>query len=364
MLIASRLIFRQIAALCLSLTFVLLCCMWLVHSMRIVELILKSSESFFTFFKLMLLTVPDLLVIVLPIATLISVIFVYNRLQNDRELVAMTACGYSNWTLSWPSILFAIFVSGFIYFINIFVLHESFREVRDVEHKLKNSLPNLIITPGVFNPMGDSMVYVRRKLGKNNLIGITAYVDKKNGAPYTIIAKEGKLVTKNDVPHILMKDGNRQVYDNVKRKLSIVYFDETLVSITGPERSNIERARKPYEFSISELADKGNEAENTPQKLRFYVELAQRLISPLYPIAYAILALIFIMGSAYTRNGKITTVVYIILSAITLQVACLGLINMGTKSIEALFGAIAIMLGTIIIGGAYLYLNSTGKKKI
>lgn len=364
MLIANRLIFRQVAALCLSLTFVLLCCMWLVHSMRIVELILKSSESFFTFFKLMLLTVPDLLVIVLPIATLISVIFVYNRLQNDRELVALSACGYSNWSLAWPSVLFSILVSGFIYFINIFVLHESFREVRDVEHKLKNSLPNLIITPGVFNPMGDSMIYVRKKLGKDNLIGITAYIDKKNGVPYTIIAKEGKLVTKNDVPHILMKNGNRQVYDNEKGKLSIVYFDETLVAVTGPERNNIQRARKPYEFSISELADKGSETIDMPQKLRIYVELAQRLISPLYSVAYAIISLIFIMGSAYSRDGKISTIIYIILSAIALQVACMGLINMGTKNIEALFGAVIIMFGTIIVGGCYLYFKGVGKYKI
>lgn len=363
MLIASKLIFRQVTTLCLSLTFVLLGCMWLVHSMRIVELILKSSESFFTFFKLMLLTVPDLLVIVLPITTLISIIFVYNRLQNDRELVVMSACGYSNWSLAKPSIFFAILVTGFIYFINIFVLHESFRQVRDVEHKLKNSFPNLIVTSGVFNPMGDSMIYVRQKLGRNNLIGITAYVDKKDGSPYTITAKEGKLITKNDVPHILMKDGNRQVFNPVTKKLSIVYFDETVIAITGPEKTTIQRAKKPYEFSIMELATRGQKSQEKSQKLRMFVELGQRLISPLYPIAYTLLALIFILGSAYSRNGKISTVIYIIVSAITLQVLCMGLINIGTKRIEALYAAGLIMFATILAGTLYLYFKDKSKYK-
>jgi lipopolysaccharide export system permease protein len=342
----SRYLFSEVSFSTVALLLVLLSSLWLVHSLKFIELILRSRESFGTFFKLSLLALPDLITILLPITILIAVIAVYVRLKADNELVVMSACGYSQWALARPALVVALLGTGLVYFINIFVLHSSFREMRDVEHRLRNALPNIMVQQGVFNSFGNLTIYVQRKRGQHHLEGVMAYVQKPDEDPYTVIAREGNFFIKHGKPTLMLRDGNRQIKskDGV---LSIIYFEETVLDLSEPVRETIERPKKPYELSFRELVYGTRGTADPENRQRLVTEALQRLLTPWYCVAFVAIALAIFFAGEFRRTGYARPIIYIVGCTLLVQGGCLFLINMGAKYWEALPLAF-LLLGSLI----------------
>ncbi|HJN22359.1 MAG TPA: LptF/LptG family permease, partial [Rhodospirillales bacterium] len=73
----------------------LTCVIWLMQSLRFVEMIVNRGLTTGTFIYLTILLLPKFLSIILPIAIFTVVIFVYSKLITDRELVIMRGAGLS-----------------------------------------------------------------------------------------------------------------------------------------------------------------------------------------------------------------------------------------------------------------------------
>ena len=292
------------------------------------------------------LAIPDLVTILLPIVILIAVISVYVRLQSDNELVVMSACGYSHWRLAKPALLVALLGTALVYFINIFVLHSSFREMRDMEHRLKNALPTVMVKPGVFNSFGNMTIYVQRKRGKHHLEGVMAYIQKPDESPYTVIAKEGNFFVKDGRPNLILRNGNRQTKNN-DGFLSIVYFEETIVDLSEPTQEKSERPKKPYELSFGELVMGTRKLSDPYARQRLVAEALQRILTPWYSVGFVCIALAIFFAGEFRRTGHVKSIGYIILCTLLLQGGCLLLINMGARRWEMLPLAFLLMAASI-----------------
>lgn len=325
---------------------ILLSSLWLVHSLKFIDLILKSRESFATFFQLSLLALPDLIAILLPITILIGVISVYVRLRSDNELIVMSACGYSPWALARPALQLALVGVVVVYIINSFVLHASFKEMKDMEHKLKNALPNVMVKPGVFNSFGNMTIYVQRKRGRHHLEGILAHIKKPEEEPYTILAREGNFFIKEGRPNLVLREGNRQTKDR-EGFLSIVYFEETILDLSESVQEQVERPKKPYELSFGELIQDTRHTSDPRTRQRLVAEAIQRLLTPWYSLGFVAMALAFFFTGEFRRTGYGKTITHIVLSALLLQGGCLLFLNLGARRWEGLLLAFFLMLATI-----------------
>ena len=83
----------------------LTCIIWLSQSLRFIELIVNRGLPLWTFLQLTVLLLPAWLTLVLPIACFAAVLFVYNRLTSDRELMVMAAAGLGPAKLARPALL-------------------------------------------------------------------------------------------------------------------------------------------------------------------------------------------------------------------------------------------------------------------
>jgi len=97
-------IFRQLAGGLLAVTTGLAALVWLTQSLRFIELVLDRGLSLAVFLELTSLMLPGFVVVILPITTFIVVLFVFVRMNTDRELVVMRAAGLSPLTLARPAI--------------------------------------------------------------------------------------------------------------------------------------------------------------------------------------------------------------------------------------------------------------------
>ncbi len=91
----SRYLLAQLVVVTLAVTVVLTAVVWLIRSLRFIDLIVNRGLPVDTFFWLMILLLPSFMAVVLPIATFCAVLFVYNKLTMDSEMVAMRAAGLS-----------------------------------------------------------------------------------------------------------------------------------------------------------------------------------------------------------------------------------------------------------------------------
>src|SRR5580692_8090889 len=111
----TRYIFGQLFFTVLVTALMLTCIMWLAQSLRYIDFVANKGAPVFLFCEMIFYLLPNLVVIVAPIAVLIGVLFVYNKLIADHELIVMQASGLGPWQLAKPAVLVAGLVTVFLY---------------------------------------------------------------------------------------------------------------------------------------------------------------------------------------------------------------------------------------------------------
>src|SRR5215468_4789896 len=101
----DRYILRQCLGVMLFVTAALSAAIWLAQSLRLIDLIVNRGLSIDIFLYLALLILPRFLDIVLPIGAFIAVLFTFNRLTSESELVAMRSVGLSHLALARPVLI-------------------------------------------------------------------------------------------------------------------------------------------------------------------------------------------------------------------------------------------------------------------
>ncbi len=341
--LSSKHIFRNVFTTTAVVSIFIILVMWLIQSLRFVELLLKSKSSVKIFFSFSLSIIPDLLVIVLPISVFISVLFVYYKMWSDRELVAWRSLGHSNWELARPALFFASLCTLFSLAMQIWVLPQSFRSMREMEHSLKHALPSVLIQEGVFNVVGDFVVFVHKKLSRGNIRGVFVHVDKGKGETYTVSAEQGTLQKKDGIPTLYLKRGVRQSYNAEKKILSTLSFDNTYIQIDLSDVKPPGRSKKAYEMELSDLLLFEADTQEATQRLRG--EGFQRLISPFFCVALAGIALSFVLLAGFHRKSVNYIMVYSVLFGICVKALGLVFLNWGYRNVWGTFLAAMLIIG-------------------
>ena len=80
--------------------------------------LLTEQISFGTLIYLHILKVPEFIVLAVPIAILITTIFVYNKLSITSEIIALQSCGISLYKLICPAIHLSLILSLILFIVN------------------------------------------------------------------------------------------------------------------------------------------------------------------------------------------------------------------------------------------------------
>ena len=144
MKILNRYIVKQVFIGFLLVSFSLLAMLWLTQSLRFVEMVTRQGLPVYLFAEMTSLLMPRIFNVLSPIAAFVAVLFVYNRMIADRELVAMQSAGIS----PWKNATAAFFIGIILSFFNIYVMNwgipQAERTFRDLEWRVKNNMTQMI----------------------------------------------------------------------------------------------------------------------------------------------------------------------------------------------------------------------------
>src|SRR6201982_3860894 len=103
----NRYILRQCFGVMIFVTAALSAAIWLAPSLRLIDLLVHRGVSVEVFCYPAALILPRFLDIVLPIGVFIAVLFTFNRLTAESELVVMRSSGLSHVALAKPVLMLA-----------------------------------------------------------------------------------------------------------------------------------------------------------------------------------------------------------------------------------------------------------------
>lgn len=302
----DRYIFRQLFATTLFVAIALTGVVWLTQSLRFVEMIVNRglSASLFLYFTMLLL--PSFLVIILPVALFVAVLFTYNRLLIDSELVVLRAGGYSQYSLARPAMTLTLIVMLACYALTLYFMPASYREFKDLQFTLRNSYPTVLLQEGVFSPvMKGVTVYVGSRSSEGELSGIIVHDARNRKQPVTMMAERGSIVAGKSGPRVVLVTGSRQQVDEEDGSLSLLYFDRYSFDLSTAKNAGQDRWREPRERYLDELFFSEDRTNSIYNFYKLRMEGHHRLAMPLLPLGFTLVGLTFLLGGDFNRRGQL-----------------------------------------------------------
>jgi len=292
---------RHLVHSTLLITFSLTSIVWLTQALRFIDFIVNQGVSIAIFLQLTILLVPSLLFMILPTALFCSVLFVYNKLKVDSELVVMRAAGLSNWKLARPAMLVALIVMLVTYSIAFWLQPMSYKTFKETQSFLRNNYASIFLQDGVFtNPVEGLMVFIRERDKNDILHGILVHDNRQPSQSITMMAEEGKLVQTPEGPRFLLMNGNRQEMRG--GKLSFLNFESYTLDMSLYSSVVADRVIDPQELYLDQLFF--NDPNLSPaENQKRLAEGHQRLLWPAYALCLTLVGLAVVLTGEFNRRG-------------------------------------------------------------
>ncbi len=342
----TRYILNQLLIVTIFITLGLTFAVWLAQSLRFFDYIVNRGLPATTFFAFVGLLLPSFLGVVLPIATFCAVLFVYNKLTLDSEMVVLRAAGMSHGQLARPALFLALGTTLVVYAITLYFLPVSYRAFKDLQFHIRNDYSAVLIQEGAFNDLGEGLtVYVRERTGDGELRGILVHDNRQADRPVTMMAERGALVRAENGPRVVMVNGNRQEIEQDSRRLSLLHFDRYTVEVSTLTNIAGTRWREPKERFLPDLLSPGTTGDDLRSRDELIAEGHHRLVAPFYTLTFVLIALAALLSGQFHRRGQTHRVLAAILVTVFLEGLGLALHDLAGRSpqaIPAMYAAAAL----------------------
>lgn len=328
----------------------------LTQSLRFLELVIQSGASAGAFLTLTALALPRFLEVILPIATMISVVFVYNKMTMDCELIVMRAMGASPFSMARPALILTALVTGFLFVVTLWAGPKSIAHLHHLSQVIKAQYSALLFQEGVFNaPIKGLTVFLRERGRDGALHGLVIHDSRaQNEPPATILAMRGVIVATPEGNQVVVYDGSRQALNPNTGALDRLNFERYTIDLpdnAGPIR---QRWQEPDERTFWALLHPDpNSVRDQESRRDFWVELHRRIVTPLLVPAFVFMALVALLVGPVDRRGQGKRIAMAIIGVMVVQGLYIAAYNMARQS-DAGMALMYLLVLVPLMGGAFV----------
>jgi lipopolysaccharide export system permease protein len=327
----TRYILRQCCGVMIFVTGALSAAVWLAQSLRLVDLIVNRGLSIEFFFYLAVLILPRFLDIVLPIGVFIAVLFTFNRMTAESELVVMRAAGLSPFALAKPVLILAGLAFAFLMSLSLYFLPVANRAFKDLEFEIRNKFVSSLIQEGTFTTVSDKLTfYIHNREQNGDVVGLLIDDSRDPQRPVTILAERAAFVDTPAGARIIMVNGDRQQFDPRTRKLSLLTFSRYTLDLGALQDAPEVRFREAPERFLGELLFPPP-GLNPMLRHSFIIEANQRILIPLSVFSFALIPLAFLLPGDFDRRGQLKRVMAAVGAAFVFELAGFGINDLAAR---------------------------------
>lgn len=245
------------------------------------QMVLNKGISISAVLKLASLTIPDFMIITLPVSFLLALLAVFGKMTQDNEIMALRASGISIFKLTKPVILFALIPLSFSILFSFYMaprFNFFFRvlAVKEVKKAALSALKRNSFT----NRFGNLKIFVKDvDTNKSTLKGIFI-LNKVHGTPETLIAKSGniKYNRKLNTLSFYLKNGTIQNQNPDSKNFWLLHFNTYKINIKLKGLSFPGKNSSVHFLTFSKLARKYI-TENSPELKNIYLSYLYKKIA-------------------------------------------------------------------------------------
>ena len=318
----DRYIFRTTLGAFLMILVSLTSIIWVTQALRDIDLMTSQGQTILVFIGITGLVIPQLVLVIAPIALVIAVAYVLNKLANDSEIIVMNSAGMAPWRLFRPFLEAAFVVALLVGFVAAYLSPKCLQELRQWAAQVRADLVTNIVQPGRFITIERGLVFhLRERLQNGQLLGLFIDDQRNPKEETTLLAERGEIVENERGAFLLLGNGSLQRRTPDENNPTIVKFDRhafDLSQFSSGQSQTITYSVR--ELSLWQLAfPKPDDPTLLRDPGQFRAEFHDRLIAPLYPLAFTVLAFAWLGAPRTTRQSRSMSMVATILAVSMLR---------------------------------------------
>ncbi len=279
--------------------------MWMTQALRNIDLITNQGQTLLVFVGITGLIIPLLVLLIAPIALMIAVSYVLNKLSNDSELIVMNAAGMPPWRILRPFLAVGVVVSLLVAAISMYLSPKCLRELRSWATEVRAEVVTNSVQPGRFMAIDALTLHIRSRAPNGQLQGVMIDDRRDPKERRTILAERGDILTNEHGAYLLLDNGGVQRHVAGQRDPDFVAFREHAFDLSQltPSMSHIRysvQERFPWELWNPPHGD----SLFKEQPGNFRAELHNRITAPLYPLAFLLITFAYLGAPRTTRQSR------------------------------------------------------------
>ncbi len=279
---------------------------WVTQALRDIDIMTSQGQTILVFVGITGLIIPLLVLVIAPIALLIAVAHVLNKLSNDSEIIVMNAAGMSPWVLFRAFVAAALVVSVLVGAISAYFAPKGLRMLRDWLTEVRANVVSSIVQPGRFTTIENGVtIHIRERRPNGQLAGIFLDDRRNPNERITVLSEIGELLDNESGTYLVLQKGIVQRQETGQRDPAMVVFDRyafDLSQFAGGAQSAKYSIRERYLWQL--LFPDPKDQFYVEQPGQFRAELHDRLMAPLYTLAFVVIAYAYLGAPRTTRQSR------------------------------------------------------------
>ncbi len=302
----GRYIFRTTISAFLVILISLTAVIWVTQALHDIDLMTTQGQSILIFVGITGMIVPLLILVIAPIALLIAVVHVLNKMSTDSEIIVMNASGMSPWILFRAFLAAAVVVSILVMAVSAYFAPKGLRMLSDWLTEVHADVVGNLVQPGRFTSVASGVTMrIRERRSNGQMVGIFLDDQRDPAQRVTVIADVGEVLNSPSGTFLVLQNGMVQRFEAKERDPTMVVFDRYAFDL-----STLIPGRQAITYSIRErylwqlLFPDPNDKLYVNEPNQFRAELHDRMIAPIYPIAFAVIAFAYLGAPRTNRQSR------------------------------------------------------------
>jgi lipopolysaccharide export system permease protein len=230
----DRYVLSQLIVLFGFFSLVLISVYWVNEAVDLFDSLIADGQTLSVFFEFTALSLPQIMLMVLPVAGFVATLYIFNRLIGDSELVVLQTAGLSAARLLRPVAFFGLFLGLVITVLGNVVAPVARAQYIDRTQQVQDDLTGKFLRAGQFvHPAPGLTVYIREitELGEFRDLFLQDRTAPLSETTYT--AQTALMLSSDTGPRMVMFDGMAQTLSAETGRLSTVLFDDFTYDLGG-----------------------------------------------------------------------------------------------------------------------------------
>jgi lipopolysaccharide export system permease protein len=352
----DRYVFRTILSAFVLILSSLTAVIWITHILRRIDIITNQGQTILAFLGITGRLVPILMLVIAPIAIVIAVCYALNKLNGDSELVVMNAAGMSPRRVYRPVLGACLLVAALVALVSAYFAPLMQRQMNEEIAKVRTDVVANLVRPGAFTSVERGLIFhIRDRMSESQFRGI--FIDDNRNAEEhtTVIAEYGQIVQRPEGTFLVMRDGNIERRRPKEHDPTIVVFERYAFDLTrlAPTPQSSIGLHEMYIWEL--LFPKPDNPALRNSEGQFRVELHERLLAPIYPLAFGVIAFAVLGFPRTTRQSRAVSLVAVIAGVAGLRLGGFAVMATAANFPPAMIGLYAALAATFILGGVVIW---------